>query len=184
MRASYHTQLAEAYTDHLGSEAWHRQRLELLKPQQRQRRAARRREVLSYCLLAILLFCAALLYMYFEARINVFGRELNDLQIQIAETQKSALRMELEIGNLSSLSRVENYATLHLGMVYPDAKSVQYLSQQASAQFNADMAALVAEAEAPESPVPAEEEKQYPLFAAWTELIGHYFSGAALAVED
>lgn len=183
MRASRNAQLAGPAYERSESEAWQQARLELLKPQQKQRRAKRRREALAYGFLGLLLFSLAFAYMFLESRINVAGREVNDLQVQIDETNKLALRTELEIGNLSSLSRIESYATLHLGMVYPNVKSVQYLSQQVSAQLNADLLALTVTAQEEEEKS-APEEERYPLFVAWSELIGHYFTGTALAVEE
>ena len=42
------------------SEQWHRQRLELLQPEQKQRTVRRRREGLVYGLIAIFIFASAL----------------------------------------------------------------------------------------------------------------------------
>jgi len=180
MATNSNAQLRQPVYERHSNAGWQQRRLELLKPQQRQRTAHRRREALSYGLLAVLLFCAALAYMYLEARINVAGREVNSLQSQVAETHKLALISELEIGNLSSLSRVESYARMQLGMVYPDVKSVHYLNHRVSMQLAADLQALGEEA--PAETVVAEERR--PLFAAWAELLSGYLGGTALAVED
>ncbi|MCL2495979.1 MAG: hypothetical protein FWF04_01005 [Clostridiales bacterium] len=178
--SSSNAQLQQPVYEQHSYAGWKQTRLELLKPQQRQRKARRRLEVLSYGLLAVLLFCLALTYMYLEAQINVAGREVNTLQKQVAETRKLSLISELEIGNLSSLSRVESYAKMQLGMVYPDVKSVHYLDHQVSVQLAADLQALTEEASAEN--IVAEEQQN--LFKAWMELISGYLGDIAWAVED
>jgi cell division protein FtsL len=140
----------------------------LLRPEQEQRLAKRRWEAVPYALLVLMVFIAAFAYMCLDAKIGVAGREINDLEAQIKENQTMAMRTELEIGNLSSLSRVESYAKLHLNMVYPDIGAVQYLDQQASGWLATELAALVAEA-----PVPEPEPVRHPIIEALKKLINN-----------
>jgi cell division protein FtsL len=181
MAASRSAQLVQPYLERPGAAAWRQKRLELLQPEEKQRLAKRRWEAAPFVFLVALVFAAAFAYMYLDAKIGVAGLEINDLETQIQEKQTLTLRTELEIGVLSSLARVESYAKLHLGMVYPDIGAVQYLDQQVSNMLAAELAALAAEA--PE-PAPEPEAKRRPLLTAWAELISSYFFGAALAISD
>jgi cell division protein FtsL len=179
MAASRSAQLAQPYLEQIYDAQWRRKRLELLKPGQEQRLAKRRWEAVPFALLVVLVFAVAFAYMCLDAKIGMSGREINDLEAQIKETQTLSRRTELEIGTLSSLARIESYAKLHLNMVYPDIGAVQYLDQQVSVQLAAQLAALVAE-EPPEEP----EAERHPLLAAWAELLSGYFSDTALAIDD
>jgi len=181
MIASRSAQLAQPYLERPGATAWQQKRLELLQPEEKQRLAKRRWEAAPVVLLVALVFTAAFAYMYLDAKIGVAGREINALETQIQERQTLSLRAELEIGVLSSLARIESYAKLHLGMVYPDIGAVQYLDQRVSNKLTAELAALAAKAPEPE---PAPEAKRRPLLTAWTELFNGYFSGRAPAIKD
>lgn len=170
--------------------AWQKQRMELLKPQQQVRTVRRRHEAVSYLLLALVIFSAAFAYVFLNGQIHVAAREVTRLEAQIAEIENNSKRTELAIGELGSLAQVEEYATSHLGMVYPELTSIQYLDQQVSYQIATDLAALAPaetiqpeEAAAEQAPVPEEQEAS-PVFAAWAELFGQYFAGTALAVQD
>ncbi|MCL1905838.1 MAG: hypothetical protein FWG06_02385 [Clostridiales bacterium] len=179
MAASRSAQLAQSYFEQPVDAAWRRQRLELLRPEQEQRLSKRRWEALPFALLTTVVLAAAFAYMCMDAQIGLAGREINDIQAQIKEEQAMTMRTELEIGSLSSLSRVESYAQLHLGMVYPDIKAVHYLDQQVSNMLAANMAAL----QAKEPDIEPKPERR-TFTAALVELINRCFSGTALAVED
>ena len=166
MATSRSAQLAQTYLDRPSDAAWRRQRLELLRPEQEQRLTKRRWEAVPFVLLVAMVFAAAFAYMYLDAKIGLAGREINDLEAQIKESQTLAMRTELEIGSLSSLSRIESYAKLHLGMVYPDIGAVQYLDQHVSSRLAAEMTALTAE-----EPAPATAAEQRPLLAILMELL-------------
>ncbi|MCL1974576.1 MAG: hypothetical protein FWG61_00270 [Firmicutes bacterium] len=171
------TQLAETYLERPQTLQWQRRRLELLQPEQEQRMAKRRWETVPYVLLVALIFIFAFAYMCLDAKIGVAGLKINDLEAQIKEQQTLSLRTELEIGVLSSLSRIENYAKLHLGMVYPDIGAVHYLDQQVSNMLAEELAVL-AEAEPPTE----QEVQETPLLKVWAELVNKYVSGAAMAM--
>jgi cell division protein FtsL len=158
--------LAQTSLERPSDAAWRRQRLELLRPEQEQRLAKRRWEAVPYVLLVVMVFAAAFAYMCLDAKIGVAGREINGLEAQIKDNQTLAMRTELEIGNLSALSRVESYAQQNLDMVYPDIGAVQYLDQQVSARLAAELAALAAEAAEP-TPEPV----HHPLIEALKKLI-------------
>lgn len=179
MAANRSAQLARPYVEQPADAVWRQKRLELLRPEEEQRLSKRRWEAVPFVLLSALLLAAAFAYMCLDAKIGVAGREINALQAQIKEEKGLAMRTELEIGVLSSLARIESYAQLHLGMVYPDIKAVYYLDQQISNRLAAELKALVAE-----TPEPEVKEERRTLLATWTKLISNYSSGAALAVED
>jgi len=181
MAASRNAQLAQPYFERPATEEWQRRRLELLRPEQEQRLARRRWEAVPYVLLVALILVFAFAYMCLDAQIGLAGRQINDLDAQTAQMQTQSLRTEVEIGNLSSLSRIESYAKLHLNMVYPDIQAVQYLDQRVSQQLAVELSGVKAAA-----PVPAAEPapQYHPLLAAWAELIDYYFSGTALATNQ
>ncbi len=155
---------------------WQQRRLELLAPQQKVRQEQKRKEVVRYALAAMAVFAYALVYMVLEANIGVLGAEIINLQGQIAEQENDSLRAEYEIGSLSSLDRIESYAQLHLGMVYPDINSVQYLSPAIAQNIETEIMSVQAAQNEP----PAEIENTN-LIAAWSDMFGNYFS--ALAAE-
>ena len=181
MAASPSAQLAQPNLEQPYGVKWQRKRLELLRPELDQRLAKRRWEAVPFVLLVLLVFGAAFAYMCLDAKIGVAGREINNMEVQIAEKQTLTLRTELEIGRLSSLNRIESYAILHLGMIYPDIGAVQYLDQQVSSMLAAELAALSDKAQEPEA---APETEKHPLLAAWTKLVNSYFSGTALAMNE
>jgi cell division protein FtsL len=179
MVASRSAQLARPYLEQPADAVWRQKRLELLQPEQEQRLSKRRWEAAPFVLLAMLVLTAAFAYMCLDAQIGLAGREINNLQVQIKEEEALGMRTEVEIGSLSSLARIESYAQLHLGMVYPDIKAVYYLDQQVSNMLTAELIAL---AEAVPEPELAAEQR--PMLAVWTEALKNYISGTALAVED
>ena len=179
MARSRSAQLAGPYLEQPYDAAWRRQRLELLRPQQEQRLSKRRWEAASLVLLVALVFAAAFAYMCLDAKIGVAGREINDLDTQIMDAQTLSQRTELEIGALSSLSRIESYAELHLNMVYPDIGAIQYLDPRVNDMLAAELAALAAT-----EPEADPEKERSPVLAAVMELIKGLLSGKALAIND
>ena len=177
MAVSYSSQLARSYLERPGDTLWRQKRLELLKPEQKQRLAKRRWEVAPFIMLVALVFFAAFAYMCLDAKIGGAGLEINELDARIREKQTLSQRTELEISSLSSLARIESYAKLHLNMVYPDIGAVQYLDPNISKMLAADMAVLAEQA--PAAPAP---EEGRPLLETLRELVGRYFPGIALAI--
>lgn len=175
---------------HAQQEAWQRARLELLQPQHKQRLNQRRQELAVYMLAALAIFVCALAYMVLEAKIGAAGHEVNSIQAQIAEVNNLALRTEYEIGSLSSLARVESYAKLRLGMVYPDINAVQYLHPATTDNIAAALALLEEEAQQPAAATlevsegESESESESGMFGAWSVMIEQYFSGLAFAAEE
>ena len=179
MTAGRSAQLAQPYYEYPHHKKWQQKRLELLRPEQEQRLTKRRWEVVPFVLLVVLVFTAAFAYVWMDAKIGVLGREINHIDMQITEAHTLSMRAEMEIGSLSALSRVESYAKLHLDMVYPDIRAVQYLDQQVSSLLATELSSLTENEAEPEA-----EPERHPLLAAWTELISGYFSGTALALSD
>ncbi|MCL1816954.1 MAG: hypothetical protein FWG43_05070 [Clostridiales bacterium] len=179
----------QPYWDNVPDEQWRKKRLELLRPAEEQRHAKRRWETLPYVAIVVLLFTVAFAYIYFDAKIGEAGREINRLDTLAVEEYNMAQRTELEIGTLSSLTRIESYAKLHLNMVYPDIGAVQYLDQRVSGWL-ADQLSILAEDKPklaeeaitatklelepePETVAkPQAEQEHHPLITAWIELIG------------
>jgi cell division protein FtsL len=175
MAVSRSAQLAQVYLDKPHDLAWQQRRLELLQPEQEQRLAKRRWDVIPILLLVALVFAAAFAYIGLDAKIGVAGREINDINAQVKENYMLAQRTELEIGTLSSLSRIESYAKLHLDMVYPDIGAVQYLDQRVSTLLAAELAALT-----PPQAEPEPEAQRPSILAVLAELLNGSSAGAAL----
>jgi len=179
MAPGRNTQLAQPYIEQPYDVRWRQKRLELLQPEQEQRLAKRRWEAAPYILMVIMIFAAAFAYMCLDAKIGVAGREINVIDTQISESQTLSQRMELELGALSSLARIEGYAKLHLNMVYPDIGAVEYLDPRVSDMLTAELAALAAQ----ETEEAAEEER-HPALAVLKELLTDLFPGRAFAINN
>ncbi len=107
-------------------EAQRVQQLALLKKKKQQARIMWKDRFICISVAAIILalaFCFSLL----EAAINLCGQEITDTKAQVADIHNQCDRLELEIEDLRSLSRIEEYATANLGMVYPEDGKVTYL---------------------------------------------------------
>lgn len=171
MVVSKSAQLAETYIERPATYKWQKTRLELLEPEQQQRRAKRRSEAAPFVLMVLLIFFVAFAYMCLDAKIGMAGFMINDLDSQIEELQTLSLRTELEIGVLSSLARIESYAKLHLGMIYPDIGAVHYMDQQVSNMLAVQLAVLAVDDAGPEM---EPEVAPRPVLAVWAEAMRSY----------
>jgi cell division protein FtsL len=79
---------------------------------------------------AILFYLLAVTFM--SAQVCSVGVEINELKAAIGETQIMTARAELELGQLTSLERVELYVAENLDMVYPTAGDIYFLDEQSS----------------------------------------------------
>jgi len=79
-----------------------------------------RRERLVLTGLVLLVFCAAILVVYFYAQVLIAGYQLNKAKKEINDLNIQAQAMTEDLGRLTSLERVEKVATTKLGMVKPD----------------------------------------------------------------
>lgn len=133
---------------------------------------------LTLAVIAVLVYLLGVTFM--ESKIGDAGAEINNLKEQIARTENDSLMADLEIGELSSLERIESYAVSDLGMVPTDANSIYYLNKESSmmiAMGEQQLAAAAAEA-------PPPEEQQYPFWQSVGSLIKDYLGGTALAADN
>jgi cell division protein FtsL len=79
-----------------------------------------RRERLMLTGLVLLVFCAAILVVYFYAQILIAGYQLNKMKKEINDLNIQTQAMTEDLARLASLERVEKVATTKLGMVKPD----------------------------------------------------------------
>ncbi|MDR2712019.1 MAG: cell division protein FtsL [Clostridiales bacterium] len=77
--------------------------------------------------LVIILFCSAMVYMAMEAKISSLAWQINQIKKGMNDLDADRERLKLEVENLSSVERVEAYASEHLDMMYPEAEDVMYL---------------------------------------------------------
>lgn len=77
--------------------------------------------------LAIIIFCSSLVYMAMEAKISSLAWQINQIKKDMSDLDTDRERLKLEVENLSSMERVEAYASEYLDMIYPEAKDVMYL---------------------------------------------------------
>lgn len=132
---------------------------------------------LAIGVIAVLVYFLSLAFM--EAKITTAGAQLNELQATIAETDNNTKIIDLQIGSLASLSRVEQYAQEHLGMVYPEADTIYFLDKESSLNIalgHAKLENVVAETS------PAAEET-HPLWEAARTALNNFFGATALAAE-
>lgn len=140
----------------------------------RERANTKRKDVVKLVLsiVAVLVYLLGVTFM--ESKIGDAGAEINSLKRQIAETETASLRADLEIGELSSLDRIESYAVANLGMAVTDANSVYYLSPESSLMIATGQQQLAVAETEPE----AEEQ---PWLQSMAAAIRNYFRNTALA---
>ncbi len=166
-----------------GEEAYYEQRrLRVLSGSAAREKANARRIDLVKVTLAL---CAVLIYFlavtFMAGQINLVSSEINQIKSQIADTENETRKAELEIGQLSSLNRIEDYAVARLDMVVPPADQAYYLGEEASiAIAQANSAVQVAGTEA-EDPLSQPEEG---FFRSVGALFADYFSGTAMAITE
>ena len=145
----------------------------------REKLNARRADVVKIALAvtAVLVYLLAVTMM--EAKIGNMVSHINAVQRDIEATANAALRADLTIGQLSSLERVESYATANLGMVRPTVDDIPYLNSESSQMIVAGQQQLT---EPEETPQPEEEAT-----SSWWQNIGAllkgYWRGQALAAD-
>ena len=133
---------------------------------------------LALGVIAVLVYLLSLTFV--EAKISNTGAQINDLNAAIADTQNDSAIMDLNIGSLASLDRIETYATTYLGMTYPNADSVYFLDVESSLAIASGETDL---ALAESNNVESAEETKYPLWEIALDSISDFFRGTALAAE-
>jgi cell division protein FtsL len=68
-----------------------------------------------------------MVYMAMEAKISSLAWQINQIKKGMNDLDADRERLKLEVENLSSVERVEAYASEHLDMMYPEAEDVMYL---------------------------------------------------------
>ncbi len=83
--------------------------------------------------IAGLVFCGFIMafsFSFLEAKIGICGYKINETKEKIAQTESQCERLELEIADLGSLDRIEEYAIAQLGMKYPEHVNIAYLNYE------------------------------------------------------
>ncbi len=133
-------------------------------------------EKMLVAFLGVIIFCSALAYIVLQAQISTAGYQIHELQRSIDDTEVQSQRLELEIGELGSLGQIETYATMQLGMVYPDVENIDYI--------DSDLKLQVAENLADDKEVSdVQVQSEYPLWDSIGNLISSHFRGTASAAE-
>lgn len=124
------------------NQSWAKQReIEYLREQQRleeiqqlkKRQAKARAVIKDRAVMALVVFCGFLMafsFTWLEAKIGQCGYNINQLKAQIAQVETQSERLELEIADLASLARIEEYAAHKLGMKYPAHHNIAYIDYQ------------------------------------------------------
>ncbi len=99
----------------------------------REKANALRGDVLKVALAVTAVFVYLLAITLIEGQISAVGAEINGVKAEIAAVENDSLRMDLMIGELESLERIETYAVENLGMVCPTAADIYYLNAETSA---------------------------------------------------
>ncbi|MDD2569251.1 MAG: hypothetical protein PHN47_00345 [Clostridia bacterium] len=162
-------------------------KLELLNQErvcQKKERNKRVKFRITFTVVAILL--VALTYTAMEAKITMYGYEINTTKLAIADIENDNAKLLLQVEELSSPERIAAYAVTELGMVQPTADHILY--KEISSEIAVTGNAMVAEAKASsgmDTVVPTsaaasieviEGKEVHPVVSAITKLISQYKS--------
>lgn len=75
----------------------------------------------------LVIFSLAFCYTFIEAKILGCAKDINTMKNEIASVERNNERMAVDALSLASLERVETYAKLNLGMVFPDQNKIAYM---------------------------------------------------------
>ncbi|MCL2816792.1 MAG: hypothetical protein FWD39_00195 [Clostridiales bacterium] len=90
------------------------------------RALALRRDRLVMLAAALAVFALAFCYTFLETKIFGCGLEISNIKTELAAIEKNNEIMALNTVQLSSLDRIEPYAKLNLGMVFPSQSNIVY----------------------------------------------------------
>jgi len=95
----------------------------------------RNRKITRATLIAMLLAACAvfLLFVGIKAQTSKLKYDINQLNKEIAETQKDITKLEVQIKSASNISNIEVKA-LEMGMIYPDVDQIIYLQGESDIQ--------------------------------------------------
>jgi len=173
-------QSSNAYQNYEQAQSFEQQRIRVLDGSQaKAREDARRGRIVRTVLTGTAVFLCLLTMAFMSAKICGIGVEINNMKDQIAAMETDTLRAEMDLGELSSLSRIESYAINNLGMVYPGAENIHIMDEESSMAIARGEQALAASAS---DAVTAENQKT----DIWTKIgigIANFFTGKASAAE-
>ncbi|MDO4580964.1 MAG: hypothetical protein Q4B96_00055 [Bacillota bacterium] len=173
--------MSEAAYTYRQAHSYERRRSEAVSGRKEKTRTREIRKDRLIIVMAVLsVFICAFMYTFFEAQIGVAGLEVSSLKQQILDTETAAARVDLEIGNLASLERIEEYAIAELGMVYPDGNDVYYLNEFSSLMIAQGRSGITVAAAEPSQQAVNDD----PFWQSLSALIGNYFNGTASAAEN
>jgi len=153
-------------------------RMELL-PQSQARKGIASQDKIIAGFTIVIVFVTAFIYIFLQSQIGAAAYEVRQLQNQIQEVEMLSQRLDLEVGNLSSLERIEKYVRENLGMVYSELDNVAYLGEESSESIALALAGLSSVAN--ENPSIEETSGEYSLWSAWATMFADYFARPASA---
>ena len=147
----------------------------------REKRNARRADIVKITLAVTAVMVYLLAVTMMEAKIGNLVNRINTLEADIEDTINASLRTDLEIGELSSLERIEEYATAELGMIRPGVEDIHYLNGESSGRILAGQNQSTQELEA--EPIEATIEQESTFLQSIGRLLKGYWNGQALAAD-
>lgn len=130
--------------------------------------------------LVMLCFFMAICFTGLEAKIASCDYQIHNLKNQIAAQDTKNDRLSLEIEDLKSLSRVEQYAMTNLNMVYPENTDIDYMDFSGIVVAGNNSLGITEEAgdsDSGASVTVREDAAVHPLLITLNKLLGKYFSG-------
>jgi len=73
-------------------------------------------------------FAVALLIISRFAVISEYNYGIRNLKRELQELQKTNERLSLQLAQAQDINWIEEYATTHLGMIYPDNRDIVYIA--------------------------------------------------------
>ncbi|MCL2678260.1 MAG: hypothetical protein FWE85_04315 [Clostridiales bacterium] len=125
LAARQNTQLSQAEIESI--RAKERQLQWKVLERKKNKTVALRRDRAAMLASVLVIFALAFCYTFMETRIFNCGLEINRLNAEAAAIEKENDRQSLNVISLASLERIEPYARLNLGMVFPDQKDIAYV---------------------------------------------------------
>lgn len=98
-----------------------------VKTQEDVRRAGLIKSAVSVMAVFVLLLAVT----FASAKVYGLGVELNSIKAEIEDVKTATARVEMELGEMASLERIEEYALANLDMVYPGAEDFYYVTVEA-----------------------------------------------------
>ena len=149
----------------------------------REKHNARRADIVKITLAVTALMVYLLAVTMMEAKIGNLVGQINGLKEDIADMTNASLRADLEIGELSSLERIEEYATAELGMIRPGVEDIHYLNGESSQRILAgqEQTNQISTAEPVEAAATEPEDSTF--LQSMGMMLKGYWSGQALAVD-